>query len=86
MFRLFAWLDRQRFALPVLLCSVIGLFVLIIVLQQWDAAEYEATFLQQCRDAGYDAAKCRFFLTASSRAASAEAMRTMLLEAATTSK
>jgi hypothetical protein len=29
-----------------------------------ERAEHDAKFLRQCAEAGYDAAKCRFFLTA----------------------
>jgi hypothetical protein len=42
----------------------------------------DAEFLAQCHDAGYDAAKCQFFLTAVGRMDGAAAMK-MLLEGAT---
>ena len=46
------------------------------------AAANDAEFLAQCHDAGYDAAKCRFFLTATGRMNSAAASQ-MMMEAAT---
>jgi len=58
---------------------LLSLLVLIVLLQQSDRRQFEATFLQQCSDAGYDPAKCRFFLTMSGRSASTEVMREIVL-------
>ena len=40
-----------------------GGFALLLWMDQRDRAETDATFLAQCREAGYEAAKCRLFLT-----------------------
>ena len=67
---LFQWLRHQRYGLLVLLgCVLLALLMIIMLLQQSDERQFEATFLQQCHDAGYDPAKCRFFLSMSSRRA-----------------
>lgn len=47
-----------------------------------DRARHDATFLRQCAEAGYDAAKCRFFLTASGGGNNAAAMQLILQSAA----
>ena len=62
---------------------VIGILLVLtavlIFANRGDWAKSDAEFLAQCRDAGYDVAKCRFFLTASGRNSTA-AMQ-MLLDA-----
>jgi len=68
MIRLVQWFRHQRYALLVLLgCVLLTLLTVITLLQRSDQREFEATFLQQCHDAGYDPAKCQFFLTMSRR-------------------
>ena len=49
-----------------------------IVATRNDWARRDAAFLAQCHEAGYDAAKCRFFLTAMSRASASAAMQMMI--------
>ena len=47
-----------------------------------ESEQRDAAFLAQCHDAEYEAAKCRFFLTATRRMNGAAAAE-MILEAAT---
>jgi hypothetical protein len=65
----------------------IGLLLALIVVagiiaNQHDWDRRDAEFLAQCHEAGYDAAKCRFFLTATGRMNSTAATQ-MMIEAAT---
>jgi len=49
-----------------------------------DRREADATFLAQCADAGFDAAKCRFFLTATDGGRSHNTAATMqIIQSAT---
>jgi len=74
------WFSRRHFALPLLLGFALLGFLMIMLMHQSDQREFEVTFLQQCHDAGYDPAKCRFFLTMSSRrAVSDDVMREVVL-------
>jgi hypothetical protein len=58
------------------------MFVAGRVITQRDRARADAEFLARCHDAGYDAAKFRFFLTATRRMNGAAAAQ-MMIEAAT---
>ena len=60
-------------AAGILLVAVWG-----IIATRNDWARRDAEFLAQCHEAGYDAAKCRFFLTAMSRANASAAMQMMI--------
>jgi len=65
--------------LALLGCVLMTLLMIIMLLEQSDERAFEATFLEQCHDAGYDPAKCRFFLTATSRRVSAEVVQEVVL-------
>jgi hypothetical protein len=69
-----------RFA-PLLAIMVLCV-VLIYHVNESDRAEHDAEFLVQCHDAGYDAAKCRFFLTAAGSTNSDAAVQ-MIIQSAT---
>jgi hypothetical protein len=61
--RLFDWLGRRSWRIFILPAVVIGGgFALLLWMNQRDRAVADATFLAQCREAGYDTAKCRLFL------------------------
>jgi hypothetical protein len=60
-------------AAGILLVAVWGI---IAIRNDW--AKRDAAFLAQCHEAGYDAAKCRFFLTPMSRANASAAMQMMI--------
>jgi hypothetical protein len=81
-FRFMAWADQQRWRWVVTLALPIATIVIGFGIVAWmnsrDRAETDATFLAQCHEAGYDAAKCRFFLTAMSRANASAAMQMMI--------
>jgi hypothetical protein len=49
--------------------------VALVVSNHNDWTQHDALFLAQCREAGYDAAKCRFFLTATGRMGSDAVMQ-----------
>jgi hypothetical protein len=70
-------MSRNRLALVIGILLV--LTVVLIFANRGDGAKSDAEFLAQCRDAGYDVAKCRFFLTATGHSSTA-AMQ-MLLDA-----
>ena len=57
-------------------------FASAVISNRDDREQRDAEFLAQCHDAGYDAAKCRFFLTATRRMGGAAAAQ-MMIEAAT---
>jgi hypothetical protein len=62
--RLFDWLARRSWRIFILPAVAIGGgFALLLWMNQRDRAETDATFLAQCRQAGYDAPKCRLFLS-----------------------
>ena len=72
----------NRLALIAGALLLVVIFVAGIVISQRDWARRDAEFLAQCHEAGYDAAKCRFFLTATGRMnGAAEAQ--MMIEATT---
>jgi hypothetical protein len=73
---------RNRIVLAVCLVAAALSLVFIVVTGNRDRAQRDAEFLDQCRDAGYEAAKCRFFLTATGRMNGAAAAQ-MMLEGAT---
>lgn len=68
---------------PLIVGAVLLIFVVAVVIARWGLARRDAEFLQQCHDAGYDAAKCRFFLTATERMNGAVTAQ-MMIEATTT--
>ena len=72
-------MSRNRLALILLGILLVLVAVWGIIATRDDWARRDAAFLRECAEAGYDAAKCRFFLTAMSRAnASAAAMQMMI--------
>jgi hypothetical protein len=72
----------NRLALIVGALLLVVILVAVIVVTQRDREQHDAEFLAQCHEAGYDAAKCRFFLTATGRMNGAAASQ-MMIEAAT---
>ena len=54
---------------------VVLTFVAAVLITRHDFDRRSAKFLAQCHDAGFDAAKCRFFLTATGRMDGAAARR-----------
>jgi hypothetical protein len=56
----------RRNTLALVAMSIIGIlvFVVLVLSNQNDWAERDADFLRKCAAAGYDAAKCQFFLAA----------------------
>ena len=79
------WLWYRRLPVWALIVPPLALMFLGVMwinhLNQDDRAEHDATFLRQCAEAGYDAAKCRFFLTATGRGNTDAALQ-MILQAA----
>jgi hypothetical protein len=73
---------RNTIILAALLVAAALSFTFLVVAGGRDRAQRDAEFLDQCRDAGYEAAKCRFFLTATGRMNGAAAAQ-MMLEGAT---
>jgi hypothetical protein len=73
---------RNTILLAVCLVAAALSLAVIVVTGNRDHAQRDAEFLDQCRDAGYEAAKCRFFLTATGRMNGAAAAQ-MMLEGAT---
>jgi hypothetical protein len=73
---------RNTIILAALLVAAALSFTFLVVGGSRDRARRDAEFLDQCRDAGYEAAKCRFFLTATGRMNGAAAAQ-MMLEGAT---
>jgi hypothetical protein len=69
--------------LPLIVGAVllVQTFVMAVLITRSELARSDAAFLQQCHDAGYDAAKCRFFLTATGRMNNAAAAQ-LIIEAA----
>ena len=72
----------NRLALVAIGITIVLSLTAIIIGNQRDRAQHDAEFLAQCHEAGYDAAKCRFFLTATGRMNGAAASQ-MMMEAAT---
>jgi hypothetical protein len=72
---------RNTIILAALLVAGAISFTFLVVGGSRDRAQHDAEFLEQCHAAGYDAAKCRFFLTASGRMGGAATQ--MMIEAAT---
>jgi len=82
-FRIMEWIDRRRrYALPLLTVMVVLGFIVMLWMNDHDRTEANAEFLEQCRAAGYDAAKCRFFLTATRGGNNAAAVQ-MIIQSAT---
>ena len=71
-------MSRNRLALILLGILLVLVAVWGIIATRDDWARRDAAFLAQCHEAGYDAAKCRFFLTAMSRASASAAMQMMI--------
>jgi hypothetical protein len=73
-------MSRNRLALVLagILLVLVAVWGCIATRNDW--ARRDATFLAQCHEAGYDAAKCRFFLTAMSRASASAAAMQMMIE------
>ena len=71
-------MSRNRLALILLGILLVLVAVWGIIATRDDWARRDAAFLDQCHEAGYDAAKCRFFLTAMSRANASAAMQMMI--------
>jgi hypothetical protein len=71
-------MSRNRLALVLagILLVLVAVWGCIATRNDW--ARRDAAFLSQCHEAGYDAAKCRFFLTAMSRASNGAAMQMMI--------
>ena len=71
-------MSRNRLALILLGILLVLVAVWGIIATRDDWARRDAAFLAQCHEAGYDAAKCRFFLTAMSRANASAAIQLMI--------
>jgi hypothetical protein len=68
----------SRNTLVLVVAGILLVAVWGIIATRNDWARRDAAFLAQCHEAGYDAAKCRFFLTAMSRANASAAMQMMI--------
>ena len=68
----------SRNTLVLVVAGILLIAVWGIIATRNDWARRDATFLAQCHEAGYDAAKCRFFLTAMSRTSASAAMEMMI--------
>ena len=71
-------MSRNRLALILLGILLVLVAVWGIIATRDDWARRDAAFLRECAEAGYDAAKCRFFLTAMSRANASAAIQWMI--------
>jgi len=82
-FRIMAWIgQRRRYAMPLWIILLAVFIGIAIWMGGNERDERDATFLTQCRDAGYDEAKCRFFLTVTGRAGNNAAVQ-MIIQSAT---
>jgi hypothetical protein len=68
----------SRNTLVLVVAGILLVAVWGIIATRNDWARRDAAFLAQCHEAGYDAAKCRFFLTVMSRASASAAMQLMI--------
>ena len=66
-------MSRNRLALILLGILLVLVAVWGIIATRDDWARRDAAFLRECAEAGYDAAKCRFFLTAMKKKSRANA-------------
>jgi hypothetical protein len=81
------WLTGRSGWDDVLLFGALGVgMVLCVAVIVHDSAreraEHDAKFLRQCAEAGYDAAKCRFFLTASGGGKNSDVAMQLILQSA----
>ena len=75
-------MSRNRLALIAIGITLVLSLAAITIGNNRGREQHDAEFLAQCHEAGYDAAKCRFFLTATGRMNGAAASQ-MMIEAAT---